>query len=283
MSLATTGPGEHKAPVDDPGRAMLIGARGSRPSRWLLVAAAVMVLVSACGGTTGALAGAPSAFPDTPAGKQARWFLQAVRSEPIPDAAIRAHFAPATLEQLSPAAINARLAGAGQVGLVSVAGGRSDTVGLVVSIRGAQRFRIGVTVNSQGLIDDLSTQEVRSTATPASMIPALPSRWVAEPVTFVAQGVTIHGTYTHPRRPLPAGSRRPSCSEVSDPRPTATTTPRGSRTATRWPRWPAGWPPVGWRACATTSWAAGRRDGTDTPRCTSRSAPTSTSRRPLRH
>ena len=36
------------------------------------------------------------------------------------------------------------------------------------------------------------------TASPASVIPALAPGWVAQPVTFEAGGVTIHGTYTHP-------------------------------------------------------------------------------------
>ena len=129
---------------------------------------------------------------------QARWFFQAVGRPPIPDAAIRAHFAAALLAKLPPAAVNAKLAGAGQLGLVSVEGKRPNSVEFVVSIRGAQRYRIDLTVDAHGLINDLGTQELVPTAPPASVIPALAPGWVAQPVTFEAGGVAIHGTYTHP-------------------------------------------------------------------------------------
>jgi predicted esterase len=129
---------------------------------------------------------------------QARWFFQAMGRPPIPDAAIRAHFAPAFLAQNPPAFINAKLAGAGQLRLVSVAPKRPDLVEFVVSVRGAQRFRIALPVDAHGRIASIQAQELAPIASPASVLPALAPGWVAQPVTFEAGGVTIYGTYTHP-------------------------------------------------------------------------------------
>ena len=139
-------------------------------------------------------------FPGTRAGTQARWFFQALGRLPIPAAALRAHFAPAFLAKakLSPAAINARLAGAGQLRLVSVTPKQPSLVAFVVSIRGAQRFRVELPVDAHGRITNLQAQELAPTASPASVLPALAPGWVAAPVTFEAGGVTIHGTSTHP-------------------------------------------------------------------------------------
>jgi dienelactone hydrolase len=118
---------------------------------------------------------------------------------PIPAAAIRAHFAPAFLAQATPAAINAKLAGAGQLHLISVTSTRPNFVKFVMSVRGAQRFRIGLPVDAHGLIDGIQGRELAPTASPASVLPTLAPGWVAQSVTFEAGGVTIHGTWTHPR------------------------------------------------------------------------------------
>lgn len=117
---------------------------------------------------------------------------------PIPDAVIRAHFAPAFLAQNAPAYVNARLAGAGQLRLVSVTSTRPNFVAFVMSVRAAQRFRIGLPVDAHGRIDNIQPQELAPTASPANVIPALAAGWAAQPVTFEAGGVTIYGTCTHP-------------------------------------------------------------------------------------
>ena len=173
------------------------------PAGWrrsaLVTVAVVGLLLAGCGGSHPSSAGPGSAFPSTPAGVQAQWLLQALGSWPIPDAAIRAHFAPALLAKGSPAELNASLAEWRQLGLVSVTSKQPDSVEFVVSVRGGQRFRVDLTVDTHGLIDGSTTQEVAPTASsPAGVIPALAPGWVAQPVTFEAGGVTIHGTYTHP-------------------------------------------------------------------------------------
>ncbi len=164
-----------------------------------------MVVLAGCGGSPRPSAGSGPAFPGTPAGAQARWFFQALGRLPIPAAALRAHFAPAFLAQNSPAYINARLAGAGQLRLVSVTSPRPNLVVFVMSVRGAQRFRIALPVDAHGRITSIVPQELPPTASPASVLPALAPGWVAAPVTFQAGGVTVHGTYTHPRS-APAGT-----------------------------------------------------------------------------
>ena len=178
-------------------------------ARWrrsALVAVAVMgLLLAGCGSSPRPPAAPGPAFPSTPAGVQAQWLFQAAGRPPIPDTAIRAHLAPALLAKHASAVLNAVLAGAGQLGLVSVASTRPDSVVFVMSVRGAQRFRVEVTVDAHGLISNIQSQEVAPTASPASVIPALAPGWVAQPVTFEAGGVTIYGTYTHPDS-APAGT-----------------------------------------------------------------------------
>jgi len=157
------------------------------------------LLLAGCGSSPRPSAGAGPAFPGTPAGVQAQWLLQALKKLPIPAAALRAHIAPAFLGNGTPAEVNASLAKWQQLGLVSAASTGPDSAAFVVSVREGQRFRIELTVNAQGLISNIQTQEVAPTASsPASVIPPLAPGWVAQPVTFEAGGVTIHGTYTHP-------------------------------------------------------------------------------------
>ena len=202
LRLAVPGDGAEATASADPAPAKAMGRLRSRTARWrprsVVVAVGVMVVLAGCGGSPAPSAGPGSVFPGTPAGAQARWFFQALGRLPIPDAAIHAHFAPAFLAKAPPAAINARLAGAGQLRLVSVTSTRPDLVAFVVSVRGAQRFRIELPIDTHGRIANLQAQPLAPSAPPASMIPALAPGWVAQPVTFEAGGVTIHGTYTHP-------------------------------------------------------------------------------------
>src|SRR6516225_9761602 len=186
-----------------PAPATTAGRPRPGPGRWrrsALVAVTVAgLLLAGCGSSHPASAVPGPAFPRTPAGVQAQWLLQALESWPIPDAAIRAHFAAALLAKGSPAELNASLAEWQQLGLVSVTSKQPNSVEFVVSVRGGQRFRVDLTVDAHGLIDGAPSQEVAPTASsPASVIPALAPGWVAQPVTFEAGGVTIHGTYTHP-------------------------------------------------------------------------------------
>ncbi len=98
------------------------------------------------------------------------------------------------------AELNSGLAGVAQVHLVSVTSSQARSIAFVISVRGAQRFRGALAVNADGLISGLlPMQALPATASPQSMIPRLAPGWLAQPVTFQAGGVTIYGTYTHPR------------------------------------------------------------------------------------
>jgi len=168
--------------------------------RSVLVAAAVVgLLLAGCGSSPPSSAGSGPAFPGTPAGVQAQWLWQTLGTLPIPAATLRAHIAPALLGNETPAEVNASLAKWEHLSLVSAASTQPNSAAFVVSVRGGQRYRVDVTVDAHGLISNLQTQEVAPTASsPASVIPPLAPGWVAQPVTFEAGGVTIHGTYTHP-------------------------------------------------------------------------------------
>jgi len=171
----------------------------ARRRRSALVAVAVIgMLLAGCGSSPPSSTAPGPAFPHTPAGVQAQWLFQAMGRLPIPGAALRAHFVPAFLGTASPAAVNASLAKWQQLGLVSATSTQPDSTVFVISIRGGQRYRVELTVDAHGLISNIQSQEVAPTAWPASVIPALAPGWVAQPVTFEAGGVTIHGTYTHP-------------------------------------------------------------------------------------
>jgi len=201
-NLAASGGGAEASAVYDRAAPKTMGRARSRTAGWrrfAVLVAAVMVVLAGCGGSPRPSAGSGPAFPGTPAGAQARWLFQALGRLPIPAAAIRAHFAAAFLAQNPPAYVNARLAGAGQLRLVSVTSPRPNQVVFVMSVRGAQRFRIELPVDAHGRITNIVPQELAPTASPASVLPALAPGWVATPVTFEAGGVTIYGTYTHPR------------------------------------------------------------------------------------
>ena len=190
--LACAGRRAEGTAIFDPAPATTTDRLRPGTARWrrsALVAVAVTgLLLAGCGSSHRSSAPPGPAFPSTPAGVQAQWFFQGAGRPPIPAAAIRAHLAPAFLAKLPPAALNAVLAGAGQLSLVSVTSTRPDSVSFVMSIRGGQRFRVGLTVDAHGLISNITPQEVPSAASPASVIPALAPGWVAQPVTFEAAG-----------------------------------------------------------------------------------------------
>jgi pimeloyl-ACP methyl ester carboxylesterase len=177
--------------------------------RWALVVLAIGWALAGCGSSQSASRTAGATFPGRPAGEQARWLVQALNQLPISDAALRAHVSPVWLRKTTAAQVNSGLVGVAQVRLVSVTSSQARSIAFVVSVRGGQRFRAALTVDSNGLIARIAQmQAIPSTASPQSVIPQLASGWVAQPVTFEAGGVTIYGTYTHPRttaaRPIPA-------------------------------------------------------------------------------
>jgi hypothetical protein len=106
----------------------------------------------------------PAVPPDTPAGDQLEWLIGALVQLSISDADLRGHFNKGYLATASPAALNQWLEGLNEwlqapagVKLISI---KVDVPSMVVAIASdggtGPRARIGLTVDSQGLIGDLS-------------------------------------------------------------------------------------------------------------------------------
>jgi uncharacterized protein len=135
-------------------------------------------------GSSSTVAGSVS-LPDTPAGRQAAWFLTAVAHLPISDSDAQAHFDSAFLAQVSPAMLNQTLAGAKDVELVSVQSNDPNSLVMVVSTSGTQ-VAVSVSVDAQGLIGGLHIGPV----TPPTTVPYQPPSY-ADQQSFTEQSVTV--------------------------------------------------------------------------------------------
>jgi uncharacterized protein len=151
-------------------------------------------------GTPSTVAG-PVSLPDTPAGRQATWFLDAVSHLPISDSGAQAHFDSAFLAQVSPAMLNQTLAGAKDIKLISVKSNDPNSLVMVVSTSGTQ-VAVSVSVDAQGLIGGLHIGPV----TPPTTVPYQPPSY-ADQQSFTEQSVTVGegtqwalpGTFTLPK------------------------------------------------------------------------------------
>ena len=188
------------------------GAVGWRQAA--VAAAAIVVVLAGCGGSQQSSAAPGPAFPSTPAGVQAQWLFQAIGTWPIPDAALRAHFAAAYLAKNPPAAFNTLLAEFKRLSLVSVTSTRPDSEAFVMSVRGAQRFRVDLTLDAHGLIGTLTTQELPPTASPASA-PRAGAR-VGSPAGHVRGGRGHDLRHLHPSRQRGRG-HGPGCAADRGP------------------------------------------------------------------
>jgi len=176
----------------------------------------MVVTVAACG--SAAHRPSPKAtvsFPDTPAGRQARWFVGALAHLPIPAARIAAHFDRAYLALLpapAAAALNASFAGLHALRVDSIMTGTPDTLAFVVTVNGKQRLDANIAVDPEGLIRLLHTSPV---GTAPQALPLRPSASATTPgvtstgVRQIPIGVgspPLRGTLTLPvgRGPFPA-------------------------------------------------------------------------------
>ena len=130
---------------------------------WAALTVAAALLSSACTSArtpeptrTATAAPQPTqavAAPDTPAGAQLRWLIGAIAHLPISDAQVRAHFDPAFLAEVSPAALNQALQEATSPRLLSVEVSELSTVVASVSTYGGgSRAQVLLTVDSRGLV-----------------------------------------------------------------------------------------------------------------------------------
>jgi uncharacterized protein len=97
-------------------------------------------------------------FPDTAAGRQARWLFAAVRHVPIPDTAIAAHLDRAYLASLpAPAAatLNAGFVDVQHLRLDAITTSTPRTLAFIATVNGKAKWRVRITVDRQGLISHL--------------------------------------------------------------------------------------------------------------------------------
>jgi alpha-beta hydrolase superfamily lysophospholipase len=181
----------------------------------LLAAVAVVALVAAgCGsGSTRAQHERPArigsvfAFPNTPAGRQARWLARGVEHLPIPAAQIRAHFDRAFLAHIPAPAIaslNGGFAGLTRLGLDSVTSSNPDAIVFAVTLNGTAKASVSLVVDGKGLIGGLHVAQAPPPS--ASATGSKSSTSVSAGIRQVPVGIgspPLKGTLT-----LPAGKGR---------------------------------------------------------------------------
>ena len=140
-----------------------------------LAAAGILAASAACSGgagtpaSTSATGAAAATLPGTPPGAQARWLLGAIEHQPIPAAAITAHFDRVFLGKIPAAQLNGVLAHVTSVRLDTVLTSTSEFVTLAVTDNGQPQI-VSLGVDAHGLINGLEL--AASTPQPALTIPA---------------------------------------------------------------------------------------------------------------
>jgi len=156
----------------------------ARTAALALTAAAITAAAAACSGaapkpttpnaastptaTTASTAGTASR-PNSPAGVQARWFLDAVAALPITNAQASAHFDQAFLAQVTPSKLNSVLAGARTVRLDAITAATPTALVMTVTANGSTKLTVHLAVDSSGLISGLLVQPAETS--PASPVP----------------------------------------------------------------------------------------------------------------
>ncbi|MFF3666017.1 serine hydrolase [Microtetraspora malaysiensis] len=168
-----------------------------------LAAAAMAMTMTACAGqaapvqavpiqATAAAVAAPE-IPDTPAGRQVRWLLDAIARPPIPESELKEHFADAFLQSIPADQLNQTLTAFTGMRLQELTGSESTKLTAVVEAAGAL-FDLSLTTDGAGLVDGLL---FRPHVTPA------PNDWaeldqrlstLAPQAGFIAAEVTKDGT-----------------------------------------------------------------------------------------
>ena len=139
----------------------------------VLAASGIMSATAACSGavststTTGTTTTAT--LPATPPGAQARWLLGALGHQPVPAAAITAHFDQAFLAKIPPAQLTATLGRITSLRVDEVPESTSEFVVLFVTDNG-QRQTVSLSVDAHGLINGLAL--AAGTQQPALTVPA---------------------------------------------------------------------------------------------------------------
>ncbi|GAB2934518.1 serine hydrolase [Nonomuraea fastidiosa] len=183
----------------------------SKPARFL-AAATIAVTAGVAAGVpvhaetirSGVTAVAAPEIPDTPAGRQLGWVLQAVSRAPLPERELRAHFAAGFLGDFPPASINQAFAEYKGITLERVTVSQERQLVARVLL-GRTPIELIVAVDGAGLIDGLlfRAPEARSWREVDERL-----RAIAPQTSFLAAELTAGGE-CRPVRAIAAGKRRP--------------------------------------------------------------------------
>jgi hypothetical protein len=152
----------------------------ARTAAVALAAAGILSATAACSGSAGtpasasaATAAAAATLPGTPPGAQARWLLGAIEHQPIPAAAITAHFDQVFLGKIPAAQLNGVLAHVTSLRLDTVLTSTSEFVTLAVTDNGQPQI-VSLSVDAHGLINGLELA-----AEPSQPALTVPATWAA--------------------------------------------------------------------------------------------------------
>lgn len=153
--------------------------RRSGTGQALTLFAAALVsasLATACGNDSESPTDEPAAtapagvsLPDTPAGQQTSWFLEASAHAPIPEEELAARMSPAFQQELPPSVVNDVLSVVGALEPVEIQSATDDAVVLDVRSQDGP-LTLTVRVDAEGLISALNLA-------PALDLPPLPESW----------------------------------------------------------------------------------------------------------
>ncbi|GLW97851.1 serine hydrolase [Microtetraspora sp. NBRC 16547] len=131
----------------------------SKPVRFLAAAAVAVTMTAVCVGQTApvqattAVVAAPE-IPDTPAGRQLRWLLDAATRPPIPESELKEHFAAAFLQSVPADQLNRTLTAFKGMRLQELTRSESTLLTATVEAAGAL-FDLSLSTDGAGLLNGL--------------------------------------------------------------------------------------------------------------------------------
>jgi pimeloyl-ACP methyl ester carboxylesterase len=176
-----------------------------------ILAVGLLAVLAGCGSGAKLPPSSATTFPDTPAGKQARWFVTTVAHHPVSAQQIESHFDSGLLATVPAPAVqtlNASWQGIRSLRLERMTGATNDQVEFVVISNGASRMSVTLAVDSRGLISRIHLQPAGGASPPPAPVTASPSAATAG-IRQLPVGVgtpPLTGTLTLPagKGPFPA-------------------------------------------------------------------------------
>ncbi|MFI6503752.1 Cpe/LpqF family protein [Nonomuraea typhae] len=113
-----------------------------------ILAGLLVLLVAGC-------AAPEVALPDSPAGRQLRWYMEAVNRTPISEEELKQHFTAGFLKDIPPEKINDLARGLKELRLEKLTAAKPAELAGVTSIPFGQRYDTKISVDKTGKIDFL--------------------------------------------------------------------------------------------------------------------------------